>query len=217
MSSKTLLRYRRRRPTRPLFPHGAGGDFSPDGSPRALRVDSRRRSPPPTPKPTSSASRLPSIAGKSNKPSDFSPRARRMIPRWLAYAAPKPWAPDESRPPYEQFQIAYAANPDDHEALFGLWAALELNGDETEAQPIREAARNLDRLNALLQRGRASRGPAGSRFDPRVRNVTAKPCTATSEARAWFHLAIAANPTDHQSQQALFRLESARSIKKPSK
>ena len=114
----------------------------------------------------------------------------------------------------EQFRIAYAANPDDHETVFGLWAALELQGDKAKAQPIRDAAHNLDRLNSLLQRGRA----ATARQDlPLIRDFGTL-CEALhrdDEARAWFHLAIAANPTDKQSQQALFRLESARSIRKP--
>ena len=114
----------------------------------------------------------------------------------------------------EQFQIAYAANPDDHESVFGLWAALELKGDKQKAQPLREAARNLDRLNSLLQRGRT---PAARQDLALIREFGAL-CEALhrdDEARAWFHIAIAANPTDKEAQQALFRIQSARSIKKP--
>ncbi len=114
----------------------------------------------------------------------------------------------------EQFQIAYAANPDDHEAVFGLWAALELKGDKQKAQPLRAAARNLDRLNSLLQRGRTP----SARQDLALIHEFGALCEALhrdDEACAWFHLAIAANPTDKQAQQALFRIQSASSLKKP--
>ena len=53
-----------------------------------------------------------------------------------------------------------------------------------------------------------SHSPPGSRAHPRIRGL----CEALhrdDEARAWFHLAIAANPTDKEAQQALFRIQSA--------
>ncbi len=61
----------------------------------------------------------------------------------------------DPRSAVRHFRIAFSAEPNDHETLFGLQSALELLGDEAEAKPIRDAARNLDRLNTLLQRARA--------------------------------------------------------------
>ena len=111
----------------------------------------------------------------------------------------------EAKKAVKQFRIAYAANPDDHETLFGLWAALELKGDEKEAAPIREAAKNLDRLNSLLQRGRTPQ----ARHDLSVIRQFGTLCAAlhrNAEARTWFQVAIDTNPLDSESQQALFRL-----------
>jgi tetratricopeptide (TPR) repeat protein len=105
----------------------------------------------------------------------------------------------------EQFRIAYAANPDEHETLFGYWVALELLGNRSEAKPIREAAHNLDLLNSALQRGRAP----GAKQDATLRREFGLLCKALhrdAEARAWLQLAIAANPLDSEAQQALFRL-----------
>jgi tetratricopeptide (TPR) repeat protein len=111
----------------------------------------------------------------------------------------------EAQKAADQFRIAYAANPDDHETLFGLWVALELLGNESEAKLLREAARNLDRLNSALQRGRAP----GARENPALKREYGTLCAALhrdAEARAWLQLAITANPLDSESQQALFRL-----------
>jgi tetratricopeptide (TPR) repeat protein len=118
-------------------------------------------------------------------------------------------AQGDARRAAEQFRIAYAAEPVDHETLFGLWTALEQLGDETEARPIREAARNLDRLNTLLQRGRIPE----ARQDPELLREFGTVCAALhrdGEARAWLELAIARSPLDTQAQQALFRLNAAR-------
>ena len=60
------------------------------------------------------------------------------------------------------FRIAYAADPENREALFGLIAALELSHDDKAAEPLRERARGYDRLNSLIQRaavGQARRDP----------------------------------------------------------
>jgi tetratricopeptide (TPR) repeat protein len=111
----------------------------------------------------------------------------------------------DAREAVEQFRIAYAAGPDDHEVLFGFWVALELLGNDAEAKPIREAARNLDLLNSAIQRGRAP----GARQDLRLIREFGALCAALQrdgEARAWYQLAIAANPLDSESQQAMFRL-----------
>jgi hypothetical protein len=111
----------------------------------------------------------------------------------------------EAQKAADQFRIAYAANPDEHETLFGLWVALELLGNDSEAKPLREAARNLDLLNATLQRGRAP----GARQNAALIRDFGTLCAALhrdAEARAWLQLAIAADPLDSEAQQALFRL-----------
>jgi tetratricopeptide (TPR) repeat protein len=115
----------------------------------------------------------------------------------------------DARAAVQHFRIAYAADPGDHETLFGLRAALELLGDEGETKPVREAARNLDRLNTLLQRARTKE----SRVNPDLMREFGTACAdlhRDGEARAWLELAIAKNPLDTQAQQLLFRLNAGR-------
>ena len=91
------------------------------------------------------------------------------------------------------------------EALFGLTAALQLSGDPKAAEPYRQAAANLDRLNSLVQRAAAR----SARNDASLMRQFGAAC-ATLElnelSRAWYKLAISADPLDSESQQALFRL-----------
>ncbi len=104
--------------------------------------------------------------------------------------------------------MAYAAEPGDNETVSGLRVAYFLTGNEAEAEFFREAARNLGRLNTLLQRGHAE----GARNDLELLREFGVTCAAlhrTSEARAWLGLAIAANPLDTEAQKALARLDSA--------
>lgn len=114
----------------------------------------------------------------------------------------------DARAAVHHFRIAYAADPDDHEILFGLWVALELLGDEKEATPIRTAARDLDRLNTLLQRGRAAEARKNLEL-LREFGTTCATLHRDDEARGWIELAIAGDPLDSKSQQALFRLGTA--------
>ncbi len=103
------------------------------------------------------------------------------------------------------FRIAYAADPENREALFGLIAALELSHDDKAAEPLRERARGYDRLNSLIQR--AAVGQA--RRDPNLMRQIGAACAALgrkAEARAWYKLAIGLDPLDAVAQQALFRL-----------
>ncbi len=44
----------------------------------------------------------------------------------------------DPRSAVRQFRVAFAADPNDHETLFGLQSALELLCDEKEARPVRE-------------------------------------------------------------------------------
>ena len=55
------------------------------------------------------------------------------------------------------FRIALADDPLARETLFGLTAALELSGDPKAAEPYRQAAANLDRLNSLSPACRRTR------------------------------------------------------------
>jgi tetratricopeptide (TPR) repeat protein len=104
------------------------------------------------------------------------------------------------------FRIAYAADPENREALFGLIASLELSQDEKAAEPLRERARRYDRLNSLIQR--AAVGQA--RGDAELMRQIGAACAdlgRNAEACAWYKLAIALDPLDAVSQQALFRLK----------
>jgi tetratricopeptide (TPR) repeat protein len=103
------------------------------------------------------------------------------------------------------FRVAYAADTENRETLFGLMAALETSGEKTAAAALRETARNLDRLSSLIQRAAL---PA-AREDAELLRQLGAACAALNrngEARAWYKLAIDRDPLDAESQQALFRL-----------
>ncbi len=114
----------------------------------------------------------------------------------------------DPRSAVRHFRIAFAADPNDHETLFGLQGALELLCDEKGAASIRETARNVARLNTMLQR--ASAGEAGRNLNLlRHLGTVCADLRRNDEARAWLELAITRNPLDSESQQALFRLRAA--------
>ncbi len=103
------------------------------------------------------------------------------------------------------FKIAFAADPEDRETVFGLVCALELSGESKAAEPFRETARKLERLNTLVHRA-ATRE---ARADPALLRDLGEACAAlhrVAEARAWYELAIAHDPLDTISQQALYGL-----------
>jgi tetratricopeptide (TPR) repeat protein len=103
------------------------------------------------------------------------------------------------------FRIAFAADPLNRETLFGLTAALVLSGDPNAALPYRRTAANLDRFNSLIQRAAAR----GARADANLMRQLGAACAVlqlNAEARAWYKLAISANPLDSESQEALYRL-----------
>jgi tetratricopeptide (TPR) repeat protein len=111
----------------------------------------------------------------------------------------------DARSAVHYFRIAYAADPDNRDTIFGLLSACELLGDQKEAAPVRELARNLDRLNTLILQATK---PNASKDAALLRDLGAT-CAALHRlevARAWFELAIAQNPLDGAAQQALFRL-----------
>ena len=113
------------------------------------------------------------------------------------------------------FQIAYAADPESRETVFGLLGAYEMLGDQKSAEPLREAAHNLERLNTLVQR--AAMAPA--RRDATLMRELGAACEALhrdAEAQAWYELAVAREPLDRESQQALFRLKALNPSNDPS-
>jgi tetratricopeptide (TPR) repeat protein len=109
------------------------------------------------------------------------------------------------------FRIAYAADPNNREIVRGLQSVLERLGDDTEARPVRVRARNLDELNRLILNA-DSDSNRGARDDASLMRALGAVCAALgrdAEARTWYKLAIARNPLDSESQQALFRLHGA--------
>ncbi|MFO0889513.1 MAG: hypothetical protein U0790_10285 [Isosphaeraceae bacterium] len=104
------------------------------------------------------------------------------------------------------FRRAEAKEPGNRETVFGLLNALSLLGDEQAAAPLREKAKRIDELNSLMERVSAP----GGRTDSNLLRSLGAACAALGrvpEARAWYRLALALEPLDAESQQALFRLQ----------
>jgi Flp pilus assembly protein TadD len=104
------------------------------------------------------------------------------------------------------FRIAQTDEPENRDTLFGLINALSISGDEKGAAPLREMGKNLEILNTLVQKAASPR----SRDEPGLFSELGAACAAlghVAEARAWYELAIARDPLDTRSQQALFRLQ----------
>ena len=111
----------------------------------------------------------------------------------------------DPRAALHHFRIVYAADPDGRETLLGLIAALLMCGDEKAAAVLREVGAKREKLGSLIQRAAMH----GSEHDPVLPRELAAACAAVHrnpEALAWYKLAIARNPLDSDSQQALFRL-----------
>jgi tetratricopeptide (TPR) repeat protein len=112
----------------------------------------------------------------------------------------------DARAALHHFQIAYAADPESRETLSGLVSALVTLGDTKSAAPLREISANLAKLGSLVQRA----GSKGTREDPKLPRLLGAACAALhrdAEARAWYKVAIARDPLDSTSQQALFQLD----------
>jgi tetratricopeptide (TPR) repeat protein len=136
---------------------------------------------------------------KSNSPALARLRGRLALSNRDAKAAVAYW------------RIAYAADPDNRETTFGLLRALELAGDTEAAEPLRETARKLEWLNTLLHRATT---PEARRQPSLLRQLGAA-CAAlnrNAEARAWYDLAIEADPADSESQQAIYKLRRAEGV-----
>jgi tetratricopeptide (TPR) repeat protein len=105
------------------------------------------------------------------------------------------------------FRLSDAAEPNHGETLYGLAQALRVIGDRAAAQPYArraEAQRVLrDHLTNLV---------ANRERKPIVSCRLALECESAGyipEARAWYRLAIAYDPSNQQAQRALFRLTSS--------
>jgi tetratricopeptide (TPR) repeat protein len=106
---------------------------------------------------------------------------------------------------WRQFRIAFNSDSDDHETVFGLVCALELAGKSEAAGPLRELSRMLVHLSTLVERA----ATPNARHDLALLRQLGAACAALHrdpEARAWYELAIAIDPVDSESQQAIHRL-----------
>jgi Flp pilus assembly protein TadD len=104
------------------------------------------------------------------------------------------------------YRKAYELAPSLRDAVFGLGQALLVAGDPRSAAPYLEEARKHERLGTLIQRA----APQSNRGDPELMRELGDACAAIGrdpEARCWYALAIAKNPLDSHSQQALARLK----------
>jgi tetratricopeptide (TPR) repeat protein len=103
-------------------------------------------------------------------------------------------------------RIAYADSPDNRETIFALINALLLMGQTGAAAPLQERATKLDLLNTLIQRVALPQG----RTNVGLLRELGEACEALDrdpEARAWYKQAIALDPLDPSSQQALFHID----------
>ncbi len=105
------------------------------------------------------------------------------------------------------FRLAYAQSPDDRDAVLGLANALTIIGDHKSASPLRELTKRIEIVNSLVQRAALP----SERNNPQLLRDLGAACAAAGrdpEARSWYRLAIARDPLDVESQQALFQIES---------
>lgn len=107
-----------------------------------------------------------------------------------------------------QFRLALKLEPDNHEAVSGLIAALKLNGNIPAIAALREQAARLDRFQALIQRAATGK----DRSDPELPILLGDACADLhryDEARGWYRLAVSRDPLDTRAQRALFHLDRA--------
>jgi tetratricopeptide (TPR) repeat protein len=105
------------------------------------------------------------------------------------------------------FRLSDAVEPNHGETLYGLAQALRVVGDRAGAEPYARRAEAQRVLRDHLTNLGANREPR-----PVVCCRLALDCESAGyvpEARAWYHLATAYDPTNQQAQRALFRLDSS--------
>ncbi len=103
------------------------------------------------------------------------------------------------------FRIARAADPDDRAVCYGLGVALRLSGAGEEAKPYLEFARRHDELTPLYSYAATEAGANDPNLPARMGSAC-ESAGRSSEARAWFRLAVRRNPLDPAAQRGLHRL-----------
>lgn len=114
----------------------------------------------------------------------------------------------------KQFRAAYAKEPDNRDAIFGLGQALAMAGENEAAAPLMALSKSYDALGTLMQRASNTK----ARNDADLMRSLGAACEQVGrlpEARAWYSLAINANALDAESQKALFRLKAEETAGKP--
>jgi tetratricopeptide (TPR) repeat protein len=104
-----------------------------------------------------------------------------------------------------EFLIAVTAYPDHRDAVLGLGRALRLAGDRRAAEPYIQAVAERDRLALLLQ----DLAAPGATHDPRRLHKLGMVCETLHrypEARAWYRLALASDPSAINTREALDRV-----------
>lgn len=124
------------------------------------------------------------------------------------------------------FRTAQQARPDRRASLSDLGRALVLAGRSDEAQPLLQAAEQLDALGTRLLDAEEKVG-AGPNVQPDTPPPPDNPvlwkelasaCEAAgrrAEARAWLRLVVRSNPLDTNAQKGLFRLNKAETAQAP--
>lgn len=107
-----------------------------------------------------------------------------------------------------EFRIAYAAEPDDRDTLNGLTGALQRLGRDREAAPFREAARKHDVLASLMTRA-AAKGAENDFELIAALGAANEALGRLHEARGWYQLVIAHDPSNTDAQHALYRIKKA--------
>jgi tetratricopeptide (TPR) repeat protein len=103
------------------------------------------------------------------------------------------------------FQKSLEDQPYDRSALSALAKALTIKGDTKAAEAVADRARKLDDVYNLINRiSRPGRENAAS--DLAALGHACEAAGLIDEAKGWFDLAIARNPLDAESQQALQRI-----------
>lgn len=103
------------------------------------------------------------------------------------------------------FRKAFRAQPESHEGLTGLIAALTILGDAGALAPLRDLAARRDRLQTLIQRAANS----SNRDDPELPLLLGDACAALhrdDEARGWYKVVIARDPLNARAQRGLYLL-----------
>jgi tetratricopeptide (TPR) repeat protein len=106
-----------------------------------------------------------------------------------------------------QFRRALEAQSDDRACLNGLAQALRLAGQNDAAEPLLKAVQRHDKLIALVRRAAEIIGREVP--DPELLRNLGAACEAlqlSPEARAWYRLAVASDPTNAEAHMGLYRL-----------